>query len=225
MAAYDEYQDHDGNDPDPAVTPSRRDQTKRERDYVVPATNARGNNVRAMCRVPPEMMRIAADVVASKKYPFRVMGDLFRYCISIGLEELAAGAGIKSVRAQAEIIKEMNLDEEYYVQFTDVFRQMKTNVERHLENGEVSRARVFLHRVWAQIKLMPKDAWQKQYEDEFLRKYGNILDGGNTPGPAARYQQLAQSQANGLPAAIAPPKIVSGFVVSGGADDDDDQNN
>lgn len=200
-------QDDDGNDLDPAVSPARSSLPTKERDYIIPATNAKGVSVRAMCRISPELMRVAADIHASHKYPLRVLGDLFRWCIDRGVKDLAAGAGIRSVWAQAEIIKQMNLDEAYNAQFEDAFRGMEPIVTRYLARGETGRCRKYLWGIWEAVKQMPADDWKTQYESEFLRRYGQILDGGSTAGPAARFalDNKSATSTSSVPPAAADP--------------------
>jgi hypothetical protein len=204
-------EDDDGNESDAGATPTASRLPTRERDYIVPATNAKGVSVRAMCRVSPELMRVAADLHASHKYPFRVLGDAFRWCIDRGLKDLCGGAGIRSVWAQAEIIKQMNLDEAYNAQFEDAFRGMKPIVERYLDRGEVGRCRKYLWGIWEAIKQMPPDDWKTQYESEFLRRYGQILDGGTTVGPAVRF-----ALANGTPTSTSSVPAAAGDPVANG---------
>lgn len=187
--------DDDGNDLDPAVAvhPNPHRLPTREREFYTSATNLKGVSVRAQCRVTPEVMRVASDLHASHAYPFRVVGDLFRWCIERGLKDLCAGAGIRSVWAQAEIIKQMNMDEAYNAQFEEAFRGMEPIVQRYLARGEVGRCRKYLWGIKESIEKMPADDWKTQYEAEFLRRYGNIIDGGATAGPPAKFA-LAKPQ-------------------------------
>ncbi len=160
----------------------------RERDYIIPAKDTKGVSARAQCRVQPEIMRMIADIHQSHKYPFRVQGDLIRYCLVSGLRKLAGGAGIPSVMAQADIIMEHLRDEEYHLQFEENFRAMKRVVDKYMERGAPEKARELLSRIRGFIQQMPSDYWKRQYEADIVRKYGMLLDGegqvASTTGPA-----------------------------------------
>lgn len=160
----------------------------RERDYIIPAKDTKGVSARAQCRVQPEVMRMIADIHQSRKYPFRVQGDLIRYCLVSGLRKLAAGAGIPSVMAQMDIITEHLRDEEYHLQFEENFRAMKRNIDKYMERGAPEKARELLTRIRGFIANMPSDYWKNQYELDIVRKYGNLLDGeGQAASTAALF--------------------------------------
>lgn len=176
--ARDESNQFDESDDD--VSQSREDTLnlpKRERDYVVPATDAKNQSVRAMCRMQPAFWRIAAETVASKKYPFRVMGDLFRWCIVDGTKRLAAGAGINSVVAHADTIMTILTDEDYQLQFAENFTAMKRVVDRYIERNATGKARELVTRIRGEIDKMPEGYWRDQYTNELETKYGQLLDG------------------------------------------------
>jgi hypothetical protein len=174
------HEDSDGNEVDPVGNEkpkSRRKLSVRERDYIVPAKDTRGVSYRNIFRSTPELTKICADVVASRKYPFRQLGDLYRYCVYTLALELAAQAGIKSVVAQAEMIGEILRDDLYNLQFDEIFRSMKLNVDRHMERGNEQNARALVVKVHDAIKTMPEGHWREHYETELLQRYGRLLDG------------------------------------------------
>jgi hypothetical protein len=215
--------DYDPNDQDPPTQGPRMtiEGREQEQQYVIPATNTRGNSVRAQCRCSPELMRQLVDLVASRKFPFRTVGDLIRYCIAVQAKRLLGQAGLKSTIAQADMMAALNRDETYHEQFDDIFRVMRTHAERYIDRGQVGQCRRFLWDQWALIKDMPTGYWRARYEETFLKRYGGILDGGQQLGPSA----------NGLPApevkALSAPTVTPdgprawGDLVDGGGDDDD----
>lgn len=173
-----EHDQFDESDEDVAL--SREDALglpKRERDYVVPATDAKNQSIRAMCRMQPAYWRIASEIIASKKYPFRVMGDLFRWCIVDGIKRLAQGAGINSVVAHADTIMTILTDEDYQLQFAENFTAMKRVVDRYVERNATSKARELVTRIRSEIDKMPEGYWRDQYTNELETKYGQLLDG------------------------------------------------
>lgn len=150
---------------------------KRERDYVIPATDAKNQSVRAMCRMQPAYWRVGSEIIASKKYPFRVMGDMYRWCIVDGIKRLAAGAGINSVVAHADTIMTILTDEDYQLQFAENFTAMKRVVDRYVERNAMGKARELVTRIRTEIDRMPEGYWRDQYTGELETKYGSLLDG------------------------------------------------
>jgi hypothetical protein len=115
--------------------------------------------------------------VQSRRYPFRVQGDAIRWAVVTGLKKLAAGVGIESTIAHADMILEMLRDEEYQLQFVENFQAMKRVVDRYIERGASGKARELLARVRVQIEAMPEGYWKDQYTEELARKYGPLMDG------------------------------------------------
>jgi hypothetical protein len=132
---------------------------------------------RNIFRSTPELTKICADIIASKKFPLRQLGDLYRYCVHTMALEMAASAGIVSVVAQAEMINEILRDDLYNLQFDDIFRAMRVNVERHMEQGHEQNARALVTKIHDRIKAMAEGHWREHYEAELLGRYGKLLDG------------------------------------------------
>ena len=149
----------------------------RERDYIVPAADAQHQSVRVQCRVQPTYARLIADIHQSKKYPFRVQGDLIRFCIVTMVKRLAAGAGMTSTIAQADIILETLRDEEYQLQVAEVFSTVKRVIDRYLDRGATGKARELVAHIRGDIEKMTKQYWRGQYLEELERRYGSLLDG------------------------------------------------
>lgn len=175
------HEDGDGNEVDPVGNekPRRRRLSAREKDYIIPAKDTRGVSYRNIFRSTPELTKICADIIASKKYPLRQLGDLYRYAVYTIALEMAREAGIKSVVAQAEMINEILRDDLYNLQFDEIFRSMRLNVDRHMERGNEQNARALIVKVHDAIKTMPEGHWREHYEAELLGRYGKLLDGGD----------------------------------------------
>jgi hypothetical protein len=175
---YDPDPSNEAPDPGPVDAP-----TLKERDYIIPAQDSKGHHTRLYCRAIPSVGRMVADVHASRKYPFRTVGDLIRFCIVTKVKELASGAGIQSVIAQADAIIAYLQDEEYQLQFLEMFTHLQRVTNTYIEMGAPGEARRVAAHTRAFIEAMP-DAdvyWKDKYREELLRRYSNLLD---APGEA-----------------------------------------
>jgi hypothetical protein len=119
---------------------------------------------------------MVSDVHASRKYPFRTVGDLDRWCIVTGTKRLAAGAGINTVTAHADAMIAVFQDEEFQLQFMEFFTYMQRIVNNYTEAGAAGEARRVVALTRAQIEAMPDGYWKEKYRTELLRRYETLLD-------------------------------------------------
>lgn len=154
-----------------------------EREYIYPAQDAKGHHARLYCRTIPAVARMVTDVHASRKYPFRTVGDLVRWCIVTGTKRLAAGAGINSVTAHADAMIAVFQDEEFQLQFMEFFGYMQKIVNQYVEAGAPGEARRVVATTRARIEQMPDGYWKDKYREELLRRHATLLDApGTAPG-------------------------------------------
>lgn len=182
MAHGDFDPDPDNSAPDPGPIDTL---SSNERDYIIPAQDAKGHHARLYCRTIPAVARMVADVHASRKYPFRTVGDLVRWCIVHGTKRLAAGAGIITVTAQADAMIAVFQDEEMQLQFMEFFTYMQRITNTYVESGAPGEARRVAALARAHIEAMPELQlyWKGKYREELLRRYSTLLDApGVTPG-------------------------------------------
>ncbi len=168
----DDYVDGEGtDDPGPIAAPLPTN----ERAYIIPAQDGKGHHIRLYCRAMPAVGRLVHDVHASRKYPFRTMGDLMRYAIVKTVRELAMGAGIPSVMAQADAMIAVLQDEEFQIQFMEFFNYLKRVTDHYVEANAPGEARRVVAQARGQIQIMPPGYWQSRYQSELLGRYGKLL--------------------------------------------------
>lgn len=149
-----------------------------ERQFLIPASDAKGHSERVYCRVQPAVLRLLEEVVGSRKYPFRTRGDALRYCVVSGLKKLAARkSGVPSVIAQAEVVLDILRDDEFQHQFATVFDRLREVVERYQSAGAHGEARRVVTQARANFDAMPDGYWKDRYLKELIDKYGLLLDG------------------------------------------------
>jgi hypothetical protein len=152
----------------------------REREYILPAKDGKGQAARLQCRALPEIGRLVADIVASRKYPFRVQGDLVRFAVVTIAKRLAVAGGLKSVMAQADMISATLQDHEYQMGFAENFEGMKKVTQRYMDRGATHKARELITNIRTQISRMPDGYWRDTYEKELMDEFGWLLESGGT---------------------------------------------
>lgn len=178
---FDTDSDAEASAPDTGPQPEGLPQ--RERDFIIPAQDSKGHHVRLYCRAMPAVGRLVSDVHASRKYPFRTIGDVVRWCITDGVKRLASGAGINSVMAHADAMIAVFQDEEFQLQFLEFFNHMQRVVNTYVETGAAGEARRVVALAQAQIARMPDCYWRDRYTEELARRYGTLMAAhGVTPG-------------------------------------------
>ena len=148
----------------------------KERDYVIPAQDTKGHHIRLYCRAQPAVGRLVADVHASRKYPFRTVGDLVRWCVVTGVKRLASGAGINSVMAHADAMIEIARDEEFQLQFLDAFISVQRVIDHFIVAGSPGEARRIVSLQRMRIEQMPEGYWKDRYRQELLNRWSSLLD-------------------------------------------------
>lgn len=170
MAAPFAQDDHAAEDPGPL------DLSVNERDYIIPAQDAKGHHIRLYCRAQPAVGRLVADVHASRKYPFRTVGDLVRWCVVVGVKRLATGGGINSVMAHADAMIEIARDEEFQMQFLEAFTAVQRVIDHFIVANSPGEARRIVSLQRMRIEQMPEGYWKERYRTELLARWSNLLD-------------------------------------------------
>lgn len=153
------------------------------RQYLIPGQDTKGHAHRVYARVMPAHYRAMCALERSKVFGFRTLGDVTRWCIDFGIRELNARANVPqamSAMAQVDAIREVLLDEQYYLEFPVLFEQMTQTINRHLSAGAEKEAIRLIAIVRHQIEQMGEQYWREKYMAELMRHYGSYLDGSRT---------------------------------------------
>jgi hypothetical protein len=59
-----------------------------ESDYIIPGYDAKGRSDLVQFRITPGYARMGSEILTQKKFPFQTAGDLYRWCLSWGLDHL-----------------------------------------------------------------------------------------------------------------------------------------
>lgn len=153
------------------------------RQYLIPGQDTKGHAHRVYCRVMPAHYRALCALERSKQFGFRTIGDVIRWCVDHGVRELTARGRVPqalSALAQVDAIREVLLDEQYYLEFPQLFDTMTTIINRHLSAGAEKEAVRLIAIVRHQIEQIGEEYWRTKFMEELMRHYGNYLDGSRT---------------------------------------------
>lgn len=168
----DVFEPETGEMPLPVIPPARQ--------YLIPGQDTKGHAHRVYCRVMPAHYRAMCALERSKHFGFRTTGDLVRWCIDFGVRELTERAKVPQVvsaLAQVDIIREILVDEQYYLEFPSLFEQLTTTINRHLSAGAATEAVRLIALVLHEIERMSEPYWKEKYRAELMKQYGHHLDG------------------------------------------------
>lgn len=168
----------DTEDPEPGDLPLP---TFSPRQYLIPGQDQKGHGHRVYCRVMPAHWRGLAAVERSKGFGFRTIGDVMRWCIDYGIRELLNRQEMPQVRsalAQVDVIREILNDEQYYMEYADVFQHMTTIINRHLQANAPQEAMRLIAKVRHEIEQMGEEYWREKFSGELMRQFGHLLEGG-----------------------------------------------
>ncbi len=148
-------------------------------DFVIPGTDHQGHSERLYFRVQPQHARAGSKIVATRKFPFRTMGDLMRWSYVRGLKVLEKLDGGPGFMGAADAINEVLRQEMYMQEFTGMFTNMQTVVQAHLNNGAKGEARKLLAMCLHHIRKIDEPFWKKKCEDELKQRFSHLLEGGD----------------------------------------------
>ncbi len=150
------------------------------RQYLIPGQDTKGHAHRVYCRVMPAHYRALCALERSKQFGFRTIGDVIRWCVDHGVRELTARGRVPqalSALAQVDAIREVLLDEQYYLEFPQLFELMTTIINKHLSAGAEKEAVRLIAIVRHQIEQMGEEYWREKFMEELMKHYGTYLDG------------------------------------------------
>ena len=162
------------------------------RQYLIPGQDTKGHAHRVYCRVMPAHYRALCALERSKQFGFRTLGDVIRWCIDLGVRELTTRARVPqamSALAQVDAIREVLLDEQYYLEFPTLFEQMTTTINRHLSAGAETEAVRLIATVRNLVEQMGEEYWKTKYMEELMRHYGSYLDGTRAGSKSVEFGQ------------------------------------
>lgn len=146
--------------------------------FIIPGQDQNGNSIRLWCRVVPMLDRAMDVIFASRKFPFKAKGDLMRWCIKRGVEQLEEMEPVQgSVMAQVEAMMSILRDEELNHSFLTLFQTMTATIGMHVQAQAIGEARRVIAIMKGQIQKMQDGYWRQRYLRELEEKFGHLMKG------------------------------------------------
>lgn len=147
-------------------------------DFIIPGSDHQGHSERIYCRVQPQVARAMSKIMGTKKFPFRTMGDLQRWCVVRGLKILDRLEPMPGFMGIADTINEVLKQEIYLQEYTQMFNTMSSVIQQHIAAGAEGEARRLLTTVLGHIRKIEEAHWKFKAEAEVRARFGHLLEGG-----------------------------------------------
>lgn len=144
--------------------------------FRIPASDTKGHSHREYFRVQPGHAQMVSEVLNSKKFPFRTRGDVHRLGLARLFRWLETISPIASVTAEVDAIMEIMREEEFALDFEQVYAKMAEMINMHMGRGAVGEARRLLLAVQRHINKMPDGYWRDRYIREMTTRFGHIIE-------------------------------------------------
>jgi hypothetical protein len=145
--------------------------------FTIPAVDEKGHSARGQFRLSPELDREADELVASRRFPFRTKGDMYRWCVFDGMRRLLHhDQTIPNFMAQIEIINVVLRRKSKLAAFEDTIRELADTVrdlERRGARGDILEV---LNEIGYQIQacIEADPYWGKRFQDEVDYRFGSL---------------------------------------------------
>jgi len=148
--------------------------------YLIPPTDVKGHSAQIVCHVQPGHARMVEVILASKQFPFATKGDVMRWCLHYGLEQLVslskedsvAHSQFAQVRAVVELIKQ----EAAHHEFLTTFSLLKRVIEQHISVGAVTEAQRLVAQLEHTMSRMPDGYWRTRYIAELQAQWSYLTN-------------------------------------------------
>lgn len=151
-------------------------------EFVIPSRDQKGMSSRAIFRIQPGHQRQAEIFLASRRFPYRTIGDLFRHAIDRHLKYLQSlEPGDLSMLGAVDQISYMIRDDQFWGEMEGVFKSMADRTQMYLDRGDYGDARRIMAQIRTAIDDIPDYQWRVRYRQRFTQQFGSFL----TPGEAA----------------------------------------
>jgi hypothetical protein len=156
-----------------------------EEEFIIPASDAKGNGEKMWFRCSPGMMREMDLVIRSRKFPYKTEGEMVRHALMrlfrwLRTLNVASGDHIPSVLMELEVIHEILKQDTFYASMGSALSHMGKRLELHMGAGNGREARRLLGMINAGIDKIPEGFWKDQFKEDVSRKWGHIMKLGPT---------------------------------------------
>jgi len=145
-------------------------------EFRVAASDTKGHSERCQFRAQPGHVNQVTAILASRLFPFRTKGDLYRFALKRALRYLGDLEPIPSVTKEVDAILEIMRTEEFRKDLANVIERLATNVSDLIGRNAEPEARRLILKIKRHISMMPDGFWRDRYVTEINDRFGYLLD-------------------------------------------------
>lgn len=147
------------------------------RDFIVPAGDNKGHNIRLHVRCNPAYGRRIDVLVSSRKFPYKTSSDLIRDAIHRHLNFLIdLEPKIPVDMASLEMVNKIINAERESIEFGKSFEKLSGNVQELLGRGAKGEASRQVLEVSHLVDRMEPGYWRDWYRREIKNRFGYLLE-------------------------------------------------
>jgi hypothetical protein len=143
--------------------------------WFAPGRDASGASERMYLRVAPRYRDWLASFANDKRFPFRGMNHLMRWCIDQGLRKLDRVRPTPTLSTQVAALQRILYEEQIAADFAELMQQADYRVTAYLKDGAKGEAIRLVGLLVAEIELMPDGYWKGRYAKEIRTKWGALM--------------------------------------------------
>lgn len=142
-----------------------------------PGRDASGASERLFVRIAPRYRDWLASYVNDKRFPFRGMNHLVRWCLDQGLRKLDRVRPTPTLSTQVAALQALLYEEQIAADFAVLLQQAENRITAYLTDGARGEAVRLITCLVAEINVMPAGYWKGKYANEIQRRWGDLLAG------------------------------------------------
>jgi hypothetical protein len=153
-------------------------------EWLVPASNEKGQSERLTFRCPPVITKAIEQILYYRRFPYTTPAELIRHALLRHLAYLHRQEPsiprhyLTLLQAATEAVKE----DLFRAETEKTFTILRSRIDEHLSLGRDSEARKVASYVWSKLEHTEDSAWREIFRTKFKREYGWLMDvGGKRP--------------------------------------------
>jgi hypothetical protein len=143
--------------------------------FFTPGRDAAGTTERLFIRICPRDRDWLASFTNDKRFPFKGMNHLVRWCIAQGLRKLDRIRPTPTLSTQVAALQSILYEEQIAADFALVMSQTEMRISEYIKAGAKGEAARVIQAMRQQIELMPDGYWKGRYRTEIHTRWGDLL--------------------------------------------------
>jgi len=142
-----------------------------------PGRDASGASERLFIRIPPRTKDWLASFSNDKRFPFRGMNHLVRWCLDQGLRKLDRIRPTPTLSTQVIALQNLLYEEQIAADFATLMQQCENRVTAYLSDGAKGEALRLIQCIVTEVQSMPEGYWKGRYANEIKKRWGDLMSG------------------------------------------------